>query len=210
MNTLLRWTSILMAGALAASIAGAQGSSGAGPPSAAVSAQQYEQLYPQATAISQEELMEQLEVQAASLQLFTKALLNPRAHAMWVTYKDGVYEFVEFPLSDSKNITTWRGVVPENAVAVIHTHPEGTDERPCPMDRSLAHGKQAAAVRLPVYSLHRDRIAKVIPGVSEEVTIRERGWVNEFQQADNQLKATNHGVAVTTYVSYRKHQGNHR
>lgn len=229
MKTFLRWISMTAVGALSASFALAQGATGAGSPCAGVTAgdsqtmtepsdpaalflqyEQYEQLYPSVAVISQEEPMEQPEVQAASVRLFIKAMLDPRAHSMWVTQENGVYEFVEFPLSDRRNATTWKGPVPEYAVAIIHTHPEGTDERPCPMDRDVAHGKQSAAVRIPVYVLHRDQISKVIPGVAEEVTIRGRGWTTEFEQAQKQLKATNHGVVVTTYIAYVKRNGNHR
>ncbi len=133
-------------------------------------------------SFSQEEIMDNREVQTAAYSLFEAShfgFINKET-AMWVTFKDGRFGFVMWPFSGAINETIWHGPLPECTVANIHTHPNGRSEEPAFMDHELANGNQYHEFRFPVYVLHRRGIWKAVPGNSRAITIRKAGWVNEF------------------------------
>jgi len=101
---------------------------------------------------------------------------------MWVVSRDGEYSFVRWPWSAETNKEIWRGPPPDGAVAVVHTHPTATGEKPSSGDRDLATGKQANNIRMPVYVLHKNGIWKADPGGGKDIHMRDYRWVDEFGQ----------------------------
>lgn len=100
---------------------------------------------------------------------------------MWVISKDGEYQFVQWPWSAQTDKEVWKGPPPAGAVAVIHTHPTATGEKPSGGDQDLADGKQSKDVRMPVYVLHRNGIWKALPGGKNPIHVRDYRWVDEFK-----------------------------
>jgi proteasome lid subunit RPN8/RPN11 len=71
--------------------------------------------------------------------------------AAWlVEGPDDSARFLPWPFTGSSGKATWRGAVPDRAIAVVHTHPNGADPRPSNGDSLLAR-----RLALPVLTLSR-------------------------------------------------------
>jgi len=64
---------------------------------------------------------------------------DKRERAMWITQNTkGIRDCVRWPWSAADKQETWRGAKPTGAVAIMHTHPNGTDPKPSDNDRKAA------------------------------------------------------------------------
>ncbi|MFP5210079.1 MAG: hypothetical protein ACLGRW_12400 [Acidobacteriota bacterium] len=163
----------------------------------AVPQKQSSQACPQAASFQQEEIMDNREVQIASLALFFVTGSLARERSMWVTFKNGQFGFVRWPSSAATNADTWRGPLPECTAANVHTHPMGASEEPAFIDHELADGHQLPSVRLPVYVLHRNGIWKAVPGNPRAVQVRDINWIREFGAQQGKLKNHPHSTPST-------------
>jgi len=129
------------------------------------------------------ELLDNREVEAHAFRLFESSGFGSVSteHSMWVISKDGEYSFIVWPWSAAAGKETWKGPVPDGAVAIIHTHPSSKSERPSPDDHDLADGKQSKSIRMPVYVLHRNGIWKAVPGARDPVQVRGSQWLKDFR-----------------------------
>jgi hypothetical protein len=129
------------------------------------------------------ELMDNRDVQSESYKLFGKSAYGnaQTEHSMWVISKDGQYRFVPWPWSAQSAKEIWKGPAPPGSVAIIHTHPTATSERPSPGDYDLANGRQAKDIHMPVYVLHRNGIWKAVTGGKDAVRVRDYRWPDEFK-----------------------------
>jgi hypothetical protein len=79
---------------------------------------------------------------------------NGTERAAWIVLNEQrVYEFIRWSRSDARNSEIWKGPVPENLVAQVHTHPENTDPRPSANDFLVA-----LQVHVPIYIISKDGI----------------------------------------------------
>jgi len=96
---------------------------------------------------------------------------TPGERAAWVVpdASEGL-RWVNWP--DGRRFLTahWKGPVPPGAVAIVHTHPAVVDPKPSAQDVNTARG-----LGLPVYTVSRSGIWKVVPGGSI-VAVDDRRW----------------------------------
>jgi hypothetical protein len=79
--------------------------------------------------------------------------------AAWILRDaNGNLQFQRWPSSGARNKEFWKGDVPENAVAQVHTHPEHRDPRPSSNDTEFA--KKMA---VPVYTITSQGVWVVSP-----------------------------------------------
>ena len=143
-----------------------------------------------ARAHSEDELMNNPIVQSAARDLCVGSCLSAdKVKAMWVTYENGEFGIVPWPHSFEYFQETWRGPIPDHAVALIHTVPLKASGRPSWLDHDLADGRQVSEIRLPVYALHHFGIWKVVPGSLIPVQVRGAAWNHEFAQQSRKLNA---------------------
>jgi hypothetical protein len=77
----------------------------------------------------------------------------------------GDLEWIRWPSSRKWKGEIWRGSIPPNVIAQVHTHPLNTDPRPSYKDLVFSHN-----VNKPLYTISREAIWKVIPnGTISEV-----------------------------------------
>jgi hypothetical protein len=79
---------------------------------------------------------------------------------------EGKLSLLQWPMTGRRKTTGWRGAVPQNAIGVVHTHPNAT---PKP---SLHDAQTAIAMRMPVYVLTRSSIMKTSGGVTDVIVNR--------------------------------------
>ena len=95
----------------------------------------------------------QAHVRAALERLFARAQygLAPFESAAWVVRSEGGGVGLRpWSLSGAAERATWKGLPPDGAVAIVHTHPRRADPRPSAADAALAR-----RLGLPVYTLTR-------------------------------------------------------
>ena len=77
---------------------------------------------------------------------------NRTERAAWVISRStGSDRFARWPASAARNSETWRGPLPEHAVALVHTHPDNMDEKPSGVDALIA---QKTGMSLYIISSH--------------------------------------------------------
>lgn len=79
----------------------------------------------------------------------------PFEQAAWaVADADGSVTFVMWPFNHETWAATYRGVIPANTIAIVHTHP---NDRPLPSDDDRS---TAQRLRMPVYVLTRNALTR--------------------------------------------------
>ena len=127
--------------------------------------------------------MDNRDVEVHAFRLFEASGFGSTSteHSMWVILKNGQYSFVVWPWSAESKKETWKGAAPDGAVAVVHTHPSASSERPSDKDHDLADGKQSSKIRVPVYVLHRNGVWKAVPGAKDPIRVRDFHWLKDFK-----------------------------
>ena len=94
--------------------------------------------------------------------------------AFVVINNDGTYGCIEWPNLHSYQAEGFYGIVPKNAVAIVHTHPVQF-QRPSPHD-----DEEATRLDLPIYTITIRGVYKSLPGEEHAVVITNRqAWINE-------------------------------
>jgi hypothetical protein len=94
-----------------------------------------------------------------------------RERAAWVLAVDaGHVRWQAWPDGRGYLRARWKGPVPADAVAIVHTHPAVVDPRPSPQDL-----ESARRVGVPIYTVSRAGIWKAEPDGSV-VTVDDRRW----------------------------------
>lgn len=95
--------------------------------------------------------------------------------AFVIVAPDGTLSLRRWPATGSPHRSSWNGPVPADAVAIVHTHPNGWP-RPSPQDHLIA-----AETRLAVYVITRSGIVKTKG--AETITIARARWWHARQPA---------------------------
>ena len=85
---------------------------------------------------------------------------------------DGNLQCVLWPTSGQYEAQAFRGVVPDNVVAIVHTHPPRMDPRPSPGDI-----KAAQRLGLAIYVLTRHGIYAADPSGAVVPVIERPDWI---------------------------------
>jgi hypothetical protein len=96
--------------------------------------------------------------------------------AAWIRLNDKrEYEFFRWQTTLDRASNTWKRVVPENVIALAHTHPRKIDSKPSGPDRLLS-----AHLGIPIYTISRSGIWRVTPdGTVTQEAARE--WYTEIK-----------------------------
>jgi hypothetical protein len=98
--------------------------------------------------------------------------LNATETAAWLVRKDGTLKCVEWPATHERTALTWKGRLPFDLVALVHTHPRITGSKP-----SFADHRAAEKLRKPVYTISWDGIWSVSPFTGEFTLVKGREWL---------------------------------
>ena len=91
--------------------------------------------------------------------------------AFIVRTSEGRYALDLWPASHSIRKSVWKGPLPANAVAIVHTHPQGM---PLP---SSGDRQEARRLGIPIYVLARSSIYRVDPSGGDNVRlIAQSDW----------------------------------
>jgi hypothetical protein len=128
-----------------------------------------------------------------------------REIAAWVIKNtDGNLMWIRWPSNRKWKKETWKGTIPANLIAQVHTHPLNTDPRPSYKDVVFSRN-----VKTTLYTISRKGIWKVIPnGTITEVA--QADWHIKFQPvcADVfQLANDNGTLPPVSPMQYTKIQG---
>ena len=64
---------------------------------------------------------------------------NRTERAAWIVRSEKTrFEFLRWPRSDARSQEIWKGTIPKNIVAQVHTHPANVDPKPSRNDRLVA------------------------------------------------------------------------
>jgi hypothetical protein len=83
--------------------------------------------------------------------------------AFVVAAPDGTLSLVPWPMTAIEDESHWKGPLPSNAVAIVHTHPN-TSPRPSRLD-----ARTSIKTGLAVYVVTRNTIQKTSAGITEVV-----------------------------------------
>lgn len=83
---------------------------------------------------------------------------NRIERAAWIIQENGTSQFQRWPQSGERNKELWKGPIPENVIAQVHTHPANRDPRPSNNDAAFAR-----KVNVPVYTITGSGIWRVTP-----------------------------------------------
>jgi hypothetical protein len=84
---------------------------------------------------------------------------NKTERAAWIVRNAaGNFKYIRWNKSLEPNKELWKGAVPENIIAQIHTHPAIDDPKPSRSDRALAR-----KINIPLYTISGSGIWKVMP-----------------------------------------------
>lgn len=84
---------------------------------------------------------------------------NRTERAAWVVRNSaGSFEYIRWKRSSERSKERWKGPVPQNLVAQVHTHPVINDPKPSRGDRKLAR-----KISIPLYTVSGNGIWKVTP-----------------------------------------------
>ncbi|PYQ60055.1 MAG: hypothetical protein DMF58_09455 [Acidobacteria bacterium] len=112
------------------------------------------------------------------LHKFADMLTHASTFAGWevaafvVREPDGNLQCVLWPTSGQYEAQAFRGVVPDNVVAIVHTHPPRMDPRPSPGDI-----KAAQRLGLAIYVLTRHGIYAADPSGAVVPVIERPDWI---------------------------------
>ena len=99
---------------------------------------------------------------------------EPSERAAWVLKDDaGRVRWVAWPDGRGYLRAHWRGPVPADAVAIVHTHPTAIDPKPSGQDVETAR-----QLRVPVYTVSRSGIWKAAPDGSVVAVDDARWWTS--------------------------------
>lgn len=104
--------------------------------------------------------------------------LDEKERAVWIVKNsNGEYESIKWLRTPQRNITNWSDSLPENIVAVAHTHGDHLDPKPSQQDISVAQH-----LDISVYTLTRKGIWRAAPdgSITEEVG---QGWFEKTMTA---------------------------
>ncbi len=113
--------------------------------------------------------------------------------AFVIVAPDGTLSLRRWPATGSPHRSSWIGPVPADAVAIVHTHPNGWP-RPSPQDHLIA-----AETRLAVYVITRSGIVKTKG--AETITIARAGWWHARQPALDRSMTTSRAHASAATLS---------
>jgi hypothetical protein len=121
-----------------------------------------------------DELASHPAVKTCFLHLWKKSFhgLNATETAAWIVRKDGTLKCVEWPATHERTALTWKGPIPFDLVALVHTHPRITASRP-----SFADLRAAEKLGRPVYTISWDGIWSVSPFTGEFTLVKGREWL---------------------------------
>jgi len=110
---------------------------------------------------------------------------NRTERAAWVMLNpQGAYSFKRWPASAARNSETWKGPVPDHAVALVHTHPVNTDDKPSRGDILIAKKLKMIVYVISsrgIWSVDRNGKVKKERGPTLLVPIISAGRTNESE-----------------------------
>lgn len=122
---------------------------------------------------------------------------NERA-AFVVEQIDGTLGCIEWPSMHEYHSEFFRGGVPANAVAIVHTHPA---QYPQPSYHDEA---EATRLGIPIYTLTIRGVYKSMPGMGQPVMITDRqAWIRETPGLTQPLRASGASADPATVASNR-------
>jgi len=129
-----------------------------------------------------------------------------REKSAWVIQTStGKLKWIRWPASRKWKGEIWKGNVPANLIAQVHTHPLKTDPRPSYNDVVFAHN-----VKTNLYTISREAIWKVTPGG----TITEVGGAKWQIRSNKQICAElvhspidSEALPLVSPMQYTKIQG---
>lgn len=96
--------------------------------------------------------------------------------AAWITMNSKrEFGFVDWPNRPQNRIQIWHDVLPDNIIAIAHTHPNHIDPKPSTQDRLVAQQRN-----VPVYTLTRKTIWSVTPDgkITQHIN---RPWLKNYK-----------------------------
>lgn len=100
-----------------------------------------------------------------------------REKAAWITKNTkGEFGFVDWPNTTQNSTQIWNAVLPDNIIAIAHTHPNHTDPKPSTQDRLVAKQRN-----ISVYTLTRKAIWSVTPEGKTTQHVN-RAWFNNYKE----------------------------
>lgn len=114
--------------------------------------------------------------------------------AFIVRTPDGRLRLHPWPVTNKHRKSTWKGPIPPDTVAVVHTHPH-LDPKPSARDH-----EEARRLGLPVYALSRLSIYRADPDSTAPVAVvvRHRWWQFRYDEGASSALRSNRTPAVTT------------
>lgn len=106
--------------------------------------------------------------------------LDEKEIAVWIVKNsNGKYAAIKWSRTADRNITHWSGHLPENLVALAHTHADHLDPKPSRQDISVSQH-----LKISVYTLTRKGVWRAAPdgSITKEVG---RGWFENTMLACN-------------------------
>ncbi len=84
---------------------------------------------------------------------------NRTERAGWILRNsNGEPEYLKWPTTAARSSESWEGPIPQNTIALAHTHPATKDPKPSAGDRLLSKN-----IRVAVYTISEKGIWKVTP-----------------------------------------------
>lgn len=100
-----------------------------------------------------------------------------REKSAWMIQNSkGDLAWVRWPATRKWKRETWKGIVPANLIAQVHTHPLNTDPRPSYKDVVFSRN-----VKTTLYTVSRKGIWKVIPN-GTIIEVAGSNWHNDFRK----------------------------